>query len=223
MPVPTTARTLASLAAVAVLAGGLTACGSDDDGSDAAPADRASETAGRPTPGVPGSTVTPDAPDASSAPATPGADPEEPEGPTECRAGDVAVTYEPGDNAAGTRYGSLVVTNTSEIWCQIEGFGGLSYVGGGDGEQVGAPADRDTSGQAPKPEVLTIEPGEQATALVSEAAAGSYPADECRPTEVDGFRVYLPDETRSVFVAHPTTACADDAVHLLAHQAYTQA
>lgn len=242
MSLSTTARSLASLATVAVLAGGLTACGSDDGASADAnpPAGGSGETAGQAKPGVPGSTVTPDnpdaaddpdAPDTSAVPAAPtegggtasASDPEDPEGPTECRASDVEVAYEPGDSAAGTRYGSIVVTNTSEIWCQVEGFGGVSYVGGGDGQQVGAPADRDTSDQAPTPEVLTIEPGDSATALISEANAGNYPAKKCDPTKVDGFRVYLPDETESVFVKHPTTGCADDAVHLLAHQAYTLA
>ena len=37
---------------------------------------------------------------------------------------------------------------------------------------------------------------------------------------MDGFRVYLPDETRSQFVKHPTTGCRNRHIHLLTHRAY---
>jgi hypothetical protein len=34
------------------------------------------------------------------------------------------------------------------------------------------------------------------------------PADACDPVAVRGFRVYPPDETTSVFVSQPQTACS---------------
>ncbi len=40
------------------------------------------------------------------------------------------------------RFGRIILTNVSDHSCKIGGYGGLSYVGGGDGTQVGAPADR---------------------------------------------------------------------------------
>ena len=42
----------------------------------------------------------------------------------------------------------------------------------------------------------------------------------CRQTSVDGFRVYVPDATRSQFVEHRTTGCANAAVHLIGHRPY---
>ena len=39
-------------------------------------------------------------------------------------------------------------------------------------------------------------------------------------TKVDGFRVYVPDETRSQFIEHKTIGCANPKVHLLEHKAY---
>ncbi|PUA82547.1 DUF4232 domain-containing protein [Nocardioides currus] len=136
-------------------------------------------------------------------------------GPTpSCSAADVGVDYRPRDAAMSHRYGVLRVENTSDRACSVHGYGGLSYVGGGDGTQVGAAADREP-GRVP---TVVLQPGERATSRVSETVAGVYPQRRCRPTHVDGFRVYLPGETRSLFVRHATTGCDNASVHLLSHR-----
>jgi hypothetical protein len=134
----------------------------------------------------------------------------------ECADADVRADYRARDAAAGHRFGVIRLRNTSDRPCVVQGYGGLSYVGGGDGTQVGAAADREPR---PTPRVV-LRPGERAVSLVSESVAANYPRARCRPAPVDGFRVIVPDATRSQFVAHRTTGCRNPAVHLLSHRPF---
>lgn len=136
----------------------------------------------------------------------------------ECLATDVRVRFHATDAAMSHRFGDIVVRNVSGRTCRSGGYGGLSYVGGGDGTQVGAAAERDSSG--PRPHAIVLLPGGRARSQVSATVAGVYPKHTCRPAHVDGFRVYLPNETHAVFVAHPTTGCRNPEVHLLSHRAF---
>jgi hypothetical protein len=114
------------------------------------------------------------------------------------------------------RYGRIVLRNESDRSCSIRGYGGLSYVGGGDGTQIGAAADRTRS----RVRTILVRPGQKVVSPVDATVAAPYPRHRCRPAHVDGFRVYLPDETRSQYVPHPTTGCRNHRIHLLAHKAY---
>jgi len=136
--------------------------------------------------------------------------------PPECTNTNLTASYAGGQGAAGHVLGRIVLRNTSQRSCWIQGYGGLSYVGGSHGRQVGAAADR-TASATPR---TLVAPGERVRSQVDETSTGPYSDQECRPRKVAGFRVYLPDETRSQFVAHPTTGCADTDVHLLSHKAY---
>ena len=131
----------------------------------------------------------------------------------ECRSVDLSADYRARDAAAGHRYGVIRLRNTSDRACVVQGYGGLSYVGGGDGTAVGAPADR-APGATPR---VVLAPGERALSRVSEAVAQDYPRRTCRPADVDAFLVYPPDATRPFFVMHRTTGCLDESVHLLSH------
>jgi hypothetical protein len=134
----------------------------------------------------------------------------------QCTNDDLTASYRGGDAAMSHVYGRIVLRNTSDEACWVRGYGGLSYVGGGDGTQVGAAADRFGTR---KPRTV-LEPGDKVRSRVVETSAAPYPKKKCKPRDVDGFRVYVPDETRSQFVAHPTTGCANPEVHLLRHKAY---
>jgi Protein of unknown function (DUF4232) len=134
----------------------------------------------------------------------------------ECTRSNLSATYKGGDAAMSHVYGRIVLRNTSEETCWVKGYGGLSYVGGGNGTQIGAAADR-TPSATPK---VTLEPGDKVRSAIVETSTGPYSQGQCRPAKVDGFRVYVPDETRSIFVKHPTTGCANPKIHLLAHKAY---
>jgi Protein of unknown function (DUF4232) len=134
----------------------------------------------------------------------------------ECTNDHLKASYRRTEGATGHTYGRIRLRNVSDEACWIRGYGGLSYVGHGDGTQVGAPAVRQ---QSKKPRTV-LQPGERVRSVISETTAGVFDEDTCRPTPVDGFRVYLPDETRSQFVRHRTTGCANAEVHLLFHKAY---
>ena len=131
----------------------------------------------------------------------------------ECSSSELRADYRARDAAAGHRHGVVRLRNAGDSTCLVQGYGGLSYVGGGDGTQVGAPADREPGTARP----VLLAPGERALSRVSETVAAAYPRRACRPVAVDGFRVYAPDATRAFFVPHPTTGCLDDSVHLLSH------
>lgn len=133
-----------------------------------------------------------------------------------CGNSDLKAGYHAHDAAMSHRYGRIVLTNMSDHRCATGGYGGLSYVGGGDGTQIGAAADRD--GGAVR--TIVLEPGAKAISRVDETVAEVYPRHRCRPGHVDGFRVYVPNATRSQFVAHPTTGCRNHHVHLISHRPF---
>lgn len=133
-----------------------------------------------------------------------------------CTNAELVASYHGSDAAMSHRYGRIVLKNTSGHACRTGGYGGLSYVGGGDGTQIGAPADRDPD----RVRSIVVRPGQKVVSRVVETDATVYPRRKCRPAHVDGFRVYLPNETRSQYVEHPTTGCRRDRVHLLSHQPY---
>lgn len=133
-----------------------------------------------------------------------------------CSNDDVTASYRVTDAGMSHVYGRLVLTNTIAGACSIHGYGGLSYVGDGDGTQIGAAADR-TPG---KVRTVVLASGEKAVSVVEETSTGPYSKKKCRPTKVDGFRVYVPGATASQFVKHRTTGCRNDAVHLLAHKPF---
>ena len=65
-----------------------------------------------------------------------------------------------------------------------------------------------------------LQPGDKAKSPISETVAGVYPKNECKPTAVDGFRVYVPNATASQYIPHTTTGCKNSAVHLMSHKPY---
>jgi hypothetical protein len=133
-----------------------------------------------------------------------------------CRSADVHVGYRHGDDGMGHIWGWIVLRNTSDHRCVTGGYGGISYVGHGDGTQIGAPADRD-------PGVVrsyVLRPGQRLRSVLQQTRAANYPRQRCRPVHVDGFRVYIPNETRSQYVPHPTRGCANPHVHLLSHRPF---
>lgn len=142
-----------------------------------------------------------------------------PRGVPECTNAELTASYRSTGAGMSHEYGKIVLKNVSDHACTIRGYGGLSYVGHGDGTQIGAAATRTRS----RERTLVVRPGHKVVSAVSATSAAPYPKHRCRPAHVDGFRVYVPDETRSQFVAHPTRGCRNHRVHLLSHKAYRRA
>lgn len=210
----TCALFLSSAAVVAVTAG----CGSSGTSSQPSPS----------TPTSPGALASTSQP-ASTAPASPVGSPSSstsgsgsPGGAStsgapqaaECTAAELkaSVRPSPGGSGAGSQYNEIVLTNSGDQPCRTGGFGGVSYVGRGHGTQIGAPATRADAATA---KIFVLQPGESAVQQLRETTADNYPASTCDPTPVDGLRIYPPNETHSLYVAHATTGCASTSVQLL--------
>ncbi|MCE7004917.1 DUF4232 domain-containing protein [Kibdelosporangium philippinense] len=121
-----------------------------------------------------------------------------------CRSSILKLSIRDGDAAAGTVYRNLVFTNVSSAPCTIQGFPGVSYVTGDNGQQVGEPAVRVGS----KGTAIKLGSGQSAVAPVGFAQVGNFDPAACKPTEVRGLRVYPPQETASMFVPLAGTGCA---------------
>jgi len=119
--------------------------------------------------------------------------------------------------AAGSMVVHLTLRNTGSAACTLQGWPGVSFVGGGDGAQIGAAAGQDRSSAHP---TVTLQPGQTAVAPLKIANAQDYAPAECTPTAADGFRVYPPGSTESLFVpASGYTACSSASAGLLQVQA----
>ena len=133
----------------------------------------------------------------------------------QCTNADLHASIRGSDGAAGTIYHRLVLTNISGHTCRTGGFGGVSFVGHGNGTQVGAAADRD--GRA---RTIVVHPGQRVVSNLGVVDWQNYDRSRCRPVHADGYRIYVPNSTRSQFVRRPQTVCGNPAVHLLHHTAY---
>ncbi|WP_310964210.1 DUF4232 domain-containing protein [Nocardioides terrisoli] len=135
-----------------------------------------------------------------------------------CRNADLKVSYRHavGGDGMNQHWGWIIIRNRSHHRCATGGYGGISYVGHGNGTQIGAAATR----LAPAPRTFIVKPGHALRSAIDEINASVYDHSRCRPRHVDGFRVYVPNATRSQYVPHPTTGCANRRVHLLMHRAY---
>jgi hypothetical protein len=134
-----------------------------------------------------------------------------------CTNGDLISSYHRGDGAAGTVFGWIVLRNTSGHACRTGGYGGISYVGNGDGTQIGAPAVRRDPGAV---RTFVLQHGQRLRSPIGETEALNYPRKRCHPAHVDGFRIYVPNATASQYVVHPTTGCRNAKVHLLVQKPY---
>lgn len=114
--------------------------------------------------------------------------------------------------AAGHVEYVITLTNTSDHDCTVQGFPGVSMVGGDDGTQIGAPADRDREhGPA---ELVTVPPGGLASASLWVARADNY-GEKCDATDARGFRIYLPEERAAQFAPIEVRGCQNPDVHLM--------
>ncbi|MEE9097160.1 DUF4232 domain-containing protein [Pseudarthrobacter phenanthrenivorans] len=194
----------------------LTACGpgqpqsqtTSSAGGQASPSASASASASTPLPTSPApATSTP----ASPAPGTTAAG-----APGLCKAaGLTAATDASGGGAAGSVYMKLNLTNSGTEPCILRGFPGVSLVADAAGAPIGAPATRDES--AGVVDVL-LAPGQTGTAVLRYTQARNYQG--CSPVDAAGYRVYPPEDTDSLFIPQPTTACSNADIALLSIGAF---
>ncbi|ABK02025.1 hypothetical protein JOE40_003809 [Arthrobacter sp. PvP102] len=155
------------------------------------------------------------APAASQSPSTPAASPPSstPASAQQglCKAANLTVSSDStGGGAAGSIYSKLILTNSGTEPCLLRGFPGVSLTADANGAPIGAPARQD--GSSPVADVL-LAPGQAGAADMRYTQAGNY--TDCNATQAAGYRVYPPEETASLFLAEPRTACSNEAIELL--------
>jgi Protein of unknown function (DUF4232) len=121
-----------------------------------------------------------------------------------CTAATLSVALGPSEGAAGTVHAALRFTNTGNRPCVTQGFPGVSYVTAANGGQVGRAADRDGGPNG----VVTLGPGEVASASLAMVQVGNFDRAACQPTPVRALRVYPPGQRVPIFVPIDRTACA---------------
>ena len=162
-----------------------------------------------PAPSTTAATSSP-SPTASPSPTTPPAP--APEGA--CAVDSLQVTAGESSVGAGNTTIPLVFTNTGSAACEIGGYPGVSFVGDGNGTEIGAPAERDSG---VSPQTVSLAPGASGTALVNVAQAGNFPG--CTVTPVDGFRIYPPNSYAAIFLPlSGLQGCAEQNIDVLTVQ-----
>lgn len=115
-----------------------------------------------------------------------------------CTVGELTAEIADGGGGAAGSYGvAIILTNGGQRSCTLQGWPGVSFVGDGNGTQIGASAALDRSSPH---EAHTLAPGAEVQTIVQIAQTGNYDAAECRPQATDGFRIYPPGSLESIFV-----------------------
>lgn len=133
-------------------------------------------------------------------------------GTPSCTNADLSASYRHSDDGAGHSYGWIVLRNTSGHACRTGGFSGVSYVGDGNGTQIGAPAVRTDTADV---KAFVVAPGQRLRSPLDEVNALNFPKNRCHRAHVDGFRVYVPNSTLSQYVVHPRVGCRNPSVKLV--------
>jgi Protein of unknown function (DUF4232) len=132
--------------------------------------------------------------------------------PTNCRSSELKLGFGPGgDHAMQKTFTSLQFTNVGPRTCTLQGFPGVSYVTGDNGQQVGLPADRSGDLAA----AVTLRPGASTNAGLVLTNPDPYPADQCKQVTVRGLRVYPPNETAALFLPASGASCSGNIGPLL--------
>ncbi len=193
--------------AVAAAALMLTACGPSQP-----------QTQGTTSPGTNSASpsTTPASPDPSQSPSSSGTTQA---GPALCKAATLsAATDASGGGAAGSVYMKLNLTNTGTAPCLLKGYPGVSLTADADGAPIGAAASRDET--TPTADVL-LAPGQTGSAVLRYTQAANY--SDCTLTDAAGYRIYPPEDTASLFLPQPTSACSNANITLLSVGAFQPA
>jgi hypothetical protein len=189
--------------AVAVLAG----CSA---GSTTAAGAGASATSAGAPPATAAPATSASAPPAASSPAGPATGAAA--GAPACTSAGLRVSLGTASGAAGSVDRYIEFKNVSAASCTLDGFPGVSLLGGTPPRQIGAAATRAPNSSPP---LVTLPPSGMASALVQVTDAQNYPAATCDPAASTTLRVYPPNQTVPQEVPYASTGCGAASVKLL--------
>lgn len=117
---------------------------------------------------------------------------------------------------------SVVLHNTGSTSCTVQGWPGVSFVGHGNGTQVGGAATLVRN--VPDPTVTLKSGGSAQAYLVVLSTSTLADPSKCTQAQVDGLRIYPPGSKQSFFVkaSVETTGgvCAEKSISLLQVDAF---
>jgi len=130
-------------------------------------------------------------------------------GTSQCATADLRLTVGRSNGAAGTVYYPLDFTNTSSSACTMYGYPGVAFVSSPGGNQVGAPAGRESS---TVPALVTLVPG--ATAHATLAVSDVLISNNCmgHQVQVNWLQVYPPDQSSALFAQLSRQGCAEQSL-----------
>lgn len=131
--------------------------------------------------------------------------------PVPCTATTLSITLGSTESTSGAVTAPLLFTNTGSRSCVTQGFPDVSYRTAPDGgAQVGRSAQRIGAPGG----VVVLAPGQVASANLTMARADTVDPALCRPTPVQGLRVFPPSQRAPVFVPRSSTVCAGNPPNL---------
>ncbi len=131
-----------------------------------------------------------------------------------CTVSQLSVTLGQPNGAAGSELVPILFTNTGSTPCELHGFPGVSFVGDGNGTQLGAAAAEDSSVAIVQ---NTLKPGGVVHAPLK--IVNAQLESNCTVVPADGLRVYPPHSFEAVFVKTTgLSACSNKDVSLLTVQ-----
>jgi Protein of unknown function (DUF4232) len=132
-----------------------------------------------------------------------------------CATGGLVAWLDDANAGLGSQFFSLNFTNLSGHACTLRGFPGVSAVNL-KRKQLGRAASR-VSGTTVS--TVTLQNGQSATSKLRIVAAENFPASQCGATTAAGFRVYPPNQSASLLIPQPISACALSGVSYIFVQA----
>jgi hypothetical protein len=153
------------------------------------------------------------APSASSAPPTPvpatqvasPADSVVPAEPPPCPTRSLQVKLGVSQGTAGSVFTTIDFTNISNVTCTLYGYPGVSLQTARPLHQIGKPARENPV--TPR-QLVTLQPGVTANALLRIVDAGNYPASTCGPVTAHYLQVYPPNQTMAAYIPYRTEGCS---------------
>jgi hypothetical protein len=115
----------------------------------------------------------------------------------------LAWVGEPGDNAAGSTFYQLELSNTSGTACTLFGYPGVSALTAGS--QDGSAADRTATNP---PALVTLAPGATAHSVLQVNDTGVFDPGECAPVTADTLRVFAPGDFNALEFPFAISACS---------------
>jgi hypothetical protein len=135
-----------------------------------------------------------------------------PTGPAPCPTRYLSAKAGLAQGTAGSIYQVIDFTNISNAPCTLYGYPGVSLGTGTPVTQVGAAASRSTGTAA---SLVTLGPGQTASALLRIVEAGNYSPGTCSPTATTYIQIYPPNQTTPIYLSYKSTGCASSSVNLL--------